>query len=308
MALIHANGHGVPVSFPIGDEGFCIVTAFRLSLRFQFQEESMQIDQEVFDDASGELTHTIGHLSYMNDGVRFWRLPPGRFRLYGLSDSLLVGSTEILTPKQSSTSTHNTPLLRTVKIEPILEPIHLLSDDSDDDTTAPKHLDSHPVFQLSPSLLSHPSQSPWASTGKPPLPQRPSDSLSVIDYLKKLSARKGSKSVVTKIDYSSIRLEKVEVLPSTFDGDVVFELPPIGASSSHSQARLLRGMDKRYDGHAWTRTITSNIKNDMGLTFRSSSCLGHLKCINVNCDYVSRVHRTSIANEVEWDGVSSSSL
>ena len=111
--------------------------------------------------------------------------------------------------------------------------------------------------------------------------------------------------MVTKIDYSHIRVEKVEYLPTTFDGDVIFEFPPVGASTSHSQAKLLRGMDKRHDGHAWTRTITSNIKNDMGLTFRSSSCLGHLKCINVDCDYVTRVHRTSMANETEWEGVSS---
>ena len=90
--------------------------------------------------------------------------------------------------------------------------------------------------------------------------------------------------MVTKIDYSRIRVEMVEYLPTTFDGDVIFEFPPVGASTLHSQAKLLRGMDKRHDGHAWTRTITSNIKNNMGLTFKSSSCLGHLKCINVDCD------------------------
>lgn len=137
MAFVHANGHGIPISFPIADEGFCIVTAFRLSLRFQFEEESMQIDQEIFHDASGELTHIVSQPSYLNDGVKFWRLPPGRFRLYGLSNSLLAGSTEILTPRQSSTSMHNSPRVRTVKIEPGLEPIHLLSDDSDDDTPTP---------------------------------------------------------------------------------------------------------------------------------------------------------------------------
>ena len=99
-------------------------------------------------------------------------------------------------------------------------------------------------------------------------------------------------------------MEKVEFLPPRFDGDVIFELPPIGNSATLSQARLLRGMDRRHDGHAWTRTITSNIKNDMGLTFRTSSCSGHLRCSNVDCEYITRVHRTSVANEIEWDGVS----
>ena len=51
--------------------------------------------------------------------------------------------------------------------------------------------------------------------------------------------------------------------------------------------------------------MTSNIKNDKGLTFRTSFCLGHLRCANADCDYITRVHRTSAANETEWDGVSS---
>jgi hypothetical protein len=28
----------------------------------------------------------------------------------------------------------------------------------------------------------------------------------------------------------------------------------------------MHGMDKRHDGHAWTKTVTSNIKSDMSLT------------------------------------------
>ena len=43
----------------------------------------------------------------------------------------------------------------------------------------------------------------------------------------------------------------------------------------------------------------------MGLTFRTSSCLGYLRCSNADCEYITRVHRSSVANEIEWDGVSS---
>ena len=64
-------------------------------------------------------------------------------------------------------------------------------------------------------------------------------------------------------------------------------------------------MDKYLDGHAWTRTHTSNIVNDLGLIFRTSSCCGHLRCENVECDFLTRVHRTATVNETEWDGVSS---
>jgi hypothetical protein len=62
------------------------------------------------------------------------------------------------------------------------------------------------------------------------------------------------------------------------------------------------GMDKRHDGHVWTRTSTSYIKNDMGLMFRSASCIGHLRSDNQEREYLSRVHRTAQVNEMEWDG------
>jgi hypothetical protein len=43
---------------------------------------------------------------------------------------------------------------------------------------------------------------------------------------------------------------RVDFLPLVFNGDVVFELPPVGSSIEDSQAKLMAGMDKRHDGHA----------------------------------------------------------
>ena len=64
----------------------------------------------------------------------------------------------------------------------------------------------------------------------------------------------------------------------------------------------MHGMDKRYDGHAWIKTIISNIKSDMSLMFHTSTCIGHLHCENKDCNYTSRIHRTSPVNKREWDG------
>jgi hypothetical protein len=64
----------------------------------------------------------------------------------------------------------------------------------------------------------------------------------------------------------------------------------------------MHGMDKRHDGHAWTKTVTSNIKSDMSLMFRTSTCMGHLCCEDQDCEYTSRIHRISPVNEWEWDG------
>jgi hypothetical protein len=100
----------------------------------------------------------------------------------------------------------------------------------------------------------------------------------------------------------------VHYLPPIFNGDVVFEFPSICSSSASSHAGLMVDMDKRRNGHVWTRTSTSHIKNDMGLTFRSVSCVGHLRCENQGCKYLSRVHRTSLVNEMEWDGFTTTSF
>jgi hypothetical protein len=94
----------------------------------------------------------------------------------------------------------------------------------------------------------------------------------------------------------------MQFLPPSFDEDVLFELLPVDTSALHIGSKSMQGMDKRHDGHAWTKTVTSHIKNDMNLTFRTSLYTGHLRCGNQDCKYTTRIHRTSPVNELEWDG------
>jgi hypothetical protein len=91
----------------------------------------------------------------------------------------------------------------------------------------------------------------------------------------------GKKNILKKIDYTLIRHERVEYLPAVFDGAVIFELPPAGHTAVRSQAKSMQGMDKRYDGHVWTKTITTNITNDFGLSFRSSACVAITRTANI---------------------------
>ena len=91
----------------------------------------------------------------------------------------------------------------------------------------------------------------------------------------------------------------VPFLPPVFNGDVIFELPPCGPSSSASRARNLEGMDKRYDGHPWCKLVTTNIHNSDNLKFHKSYCAGHLVCENSQCEYLKRASKK---NEVEWSG------
>jgi hypothetical protein len=103
---------------------------------------------------------------------------------------------------------------------------------------------------------------------------------SIVDCLKKLCATKGSRIALKTLDYDNIKHSKVDYLPPVFNGDLVFEFPFIGSSSKSFNAKLMVGMDKQNDGHAWTRTNTFHIKNDMGLTFHTASYVGHLCCDN----------------------------
>ena len=101
------------------------------------------------------------------------------------------------------------------------------------------------------------------------------------------------------MDLSTIKHETVLFLPPVFDGDVIFELPPCGASSSATGAKNLEGMDKHYDGHPWCKLVSTNIHNSDNLKFRKSYCTGHLVCENANCEYMKRASKR---NETEWIG------
>jgi hypothetical protein len=117
--------------------------------------------------------------------------------------------------------------------------------------------------------------------------------------LRNLVTIRGSKNELKLVNFDKIRYEKVKYIPPTFDGEVVFELPPPSTSSTSSIGKHMDGMDKKYDGHTWCRTKTSNIRNDWGLTFRRATCVGHLQCQNKDCDFLSRSSRM---NETEWEG------
>ena len=171
----------------------------------------------------------------------------------------------------------------------------MLSDDSDDDVPLASDIASltQPPSQDQPFI--NPLRIPHSPTVGQPSTSRPQvhpglsiDCPSVVHHLKLFATRPGSKNILKNIDYEAIKHEKVEFLPSVFDGNVIFEFPPLGADASHFHARLMFGMDKRFDGHALCRTKTSNITTDLGLTFQFSCCVAHLRCDNEGCDYLNR--------------------
>jgi hypothetical protein len=271
MAILYADGQRVPLTFRMEDIGLAYVTSQRLSSRFGFSENTINVEEDIFDVVTSELTHTLGRISHRDENNNmFWTLHPGSYRVYGLTESQMAASTEILTPGSSSTCTIQTPMPRDVKVklEPGLEtPIvensrveSVITLSSDDDVSPTKPPPQVVVGGDAPKVY--------------PLSQ---DTVSIVPLLKKLAGMPGRKNILKKIDYAVIRHDRVDYLPAVLDGAVIFELPPVGHTAVRSQAKSMQGMDKRYDGHVWTKTITTNITNEFGLSFRSSACVGHLR-------------------------------
>jgi hypothetical protein len=86
LVHIYSDAGGVPISFPLGNDGVALVTSIRLSLRFQMSEDFMFIDEDVYDAQSGDLIHTIGQSPVCDGDTKQWLLNVGRYRVYGVSD------------------------------------------------------------------------------------------------------------------------------------------------------------------------------------------------------------------------------
>jgi hypothetical protein len=105
-----------------------------------------------------------------------------------------------------------------------------------------------------------------ARSQRPPLhPSSSSSSFNIVDTLKMTKSKRRSKSNLTTINFDSIDIRDIKYLPPSFDGDVIFILPPIAVDVSSTSGRSMDAMDKMCDGHPWCTTKTTNIQNDFGL-------------------------------------------
>jgi hypothetical protein len=162
-AIIYADGDGVPVSFPLGNGGLACVTSLRLSLRFRFSEDFMFIDEEVYDAFSGDLINTIEEPPVCDGDSKHWLLKHGKYRVYGVSDSVMAASTELVRPHRSSTGTVQLTPVSRVKIEQGAQVITILSDDSDGNSPTVLSPDRSPLIistppdsmKRTPTLITH---------------------------------------------------------------------------------------------------------------------------------------------------------
>jgi hypothetical protein len=159
--------------------------------------------------------------------------------------------------------------------------VHLSSDSSEGElpsvslpTPAAHTLVSDSKYkEYSNSVFTPIGSSGHSNFSYPPVHPNTQECPNVMQCLRRLASIPGSKNELASIDYDKIAYHKVHYLPPSYNGDVIFELPPSRVSASTSK-NTIDGMDNWFDGHIWCHTITSNIHNTQGLTFRKSSYVG----------------------------------
>jgi len=52
---------------------------------------------------------------------------------------------------------------------------------------------------------------------------------------------------LNEVNYNTFHIKNVPYIPSTFDGDVLFDFPPINNPNGHFGQ--MQGMDRKHDGH-----------------------------------------------------------
>ena len=295
MATLSTEGAEHPIRHPVGPDGLAIISSAYLAVCFGHHEDSIYVEREVLKD-DGNVEYTISQLSSVVTGQRTWSLEKGTYKVFGLSRMQMEASTQQVTPTNFTTSTVHAPVrTHTTSVGDI--PPTSTQWQSHSPIFIGNSNDNFPVEDITastPALFSTPPASgvhePRLATStsgaRPPLHPQTLFWTSAIACLKRLAHRPNTKNVLKNMDYASVPHQVVDFLPSIYNGDIIFELPPIVVGATSSKAKSLQGMDKKYDGHCWCLTKTSNISNDMGLTFWRSSYTDHLRCGNLDCDYL----------------------
>ena len=125
---------------------------------------------------------------------------------------------------------------------------------------------------------------------------------SIMDLLLLMGSSKSGRSILKIADLSTFKYEVVKFLPIEYNGNCIFELPPVAVVNVEPGLSRLDGMDRKRDGHVWMEKATTNIFDLSGvLTFKYVKCMGHLRCTNPDCCCVGE---SSKYNELFWTGSS----
>ncbi|KAL3701458.1 hypothetical protein R1sor_019480 [Riccia sorocarpa] len=89
-------------------------------------------------------------------------------------------------------------------------------------------------------------------------------------------------------------------MPDSYDGNVIFELPPSTPDELSKKGGVLVGMDRGNDCWLWTKCITTSAQIGGRKSLYSVNkirCVGSLKCENDSCPYLLS---EGVANMIDW--------
>ena len=134
MAELRSHGIGVPILFSIEANGIAVVSGLHLSIRFSLKASTIWVEREIFHPDTGLIVQTFHETSKLVDNCNVvWELGAGKYRVYGLPDFQMGMSSNILAPLRSSTSALSTPLVISVKTDPVVDNVIDLSESSNED-------------------------------------------------------------------------------------------------------------------------------------------------------------------------------
>ncbi|KAL3686030.1 hypothetical protein R1sor_004052 [Riccia sorocarpa] len=102
-----------------------------------------------------------------------------------------------------------------------------------------------------------------------------------------------------KIQLADFKFQRVLELPPSYNGNIIFELPPVSVNEASKRNGFRAKMDRRNDCYLWTKLITIDVGHGRKKMFEVSqmSCVGSIKCSNLACCYKSQ-HGSS--NVTDW--------
>lgn len=92
-----------------------------------------------------------------------------------------------------------------------------------------------------------------------------------------INSSSGAKILKTQLIISAGPFQ-VKEIPSQYNGNIIFELPP-----TIKECSRMDGMEQRFDGHVWTKPTTTNMS--INCVVRLSYCLGSLQCRRIICPH-----------------------
>ncbi|KAL3675193.1 hypothetical protein R1sor_025141 [Riccia sorocarpa] len=223
-----------------------------IAVRFRLKSDTIFVSQEIVSESGDVATRSVRFIDDCKS--RSWRLEEGTTNIvFGLSHA----------PSTSQ------------KCERIV-------DEDNQQTDSPERFPEEPIL-LNPST---PNVCRLESDPYPGWPGfcRDPHLLSAFDASMMVSAA----CELGKLDLKTFSYQRVLELPNSYDGNIIFELPPVGAQDAMRRNDFRAGMDRRNDCFLWTRLITTDAGHGQRKMFEVShvSCVGFLKCSNRMCPYM----------------------